>query len=103
MCQARSDLDAGGSVAFDRSGTRALIFTRQTMALRLACNRFIKQVSSPAAVSSVKSTVLRSFALAATETSAPDGSAPSVFDKIISLTIVDPSGARRKINGMVGK
>jgi hypothetical protein len=33
----------------------------------------------------------------------PCDEAPSVFDKIISLTIVDPSGARRKINGMVGK
>ena len=29
--------------------------------------------------------------------------APSIFDKIISLTIVDPSGARRKINGVVGE
>ena len=28
---------------------------------------------------------------------------PTVFDKLISLTIVDPSGARRKIPAMVGK
>jgi hypothetical protein len=29
--------------------------------------------------------------------------APSVFDNLINLTIVDPSGARRKIPGLVGK
>jgi hypothetical protein len=29
--------------------------------------------------------------------------APSVFDKLISLTVVDPGGARRKIPGLVGK
>jgi len=51
-----------------------------------------------------KSTTYRSFAAAAQESPlAPGASAPSIFDKIISLTIVDPSGARRKINGMVGE
>jgi hypothetical protein len=29
--------------------------------------------------------------------------APSVFDKLIKLTIVDPSGARRKIPALVGE
>jgi hypothetical protein len=47
---------------------------------------------------------VRSFAAAPAVTEdASSGVAPTVFDKIISLTIVDPSGARRKINGMVGK
>ena len=77
------------------------------MALRLTCNRLMKQMSCPAAVrvASGKSMALRSFAAAASEESAstPGASAPSVFDKIISLTVVDPSGARRKINGMVGE
>ena len=31
------------------------------------------------------------------------GSVPSVDDLIIKLTFVDPSGARRKVNGLVGK
>lgn len=54
---------------------------------------------------SATTTALRSFAAAAAPESslAPGANAPSVFDKIISLTIVDPSGARRKINGVVGK
>lgn len=29
--------------------------------------------------------------------------APTVFDKIIQLTFVDPSGARRKVPGVVGE
>ncbi len=33
----------------------------------------------------------------------PPSTAPTVFDKLISLMIVDPSGARRKIPAMVGK
>lgn len=69
------------------------------MALRLTSSRLMRTASA-------KSTVLlRSFAAAAAQESplAPGASAPSVFDKIISLTIVDPSGARRKINGVVGK
>jgi hypothetical protein len=35
--------------------------------------------------------------------SSTSAAAPSVFDKLISLTIVDPSGARRKIPGLVGE
>ena len=67
------------------------------MALRLTCNRLMR-------VASGKSMALRSFAAAAEESaSTPGAAAPSVFDKIISLTVVDPSGARRKINGMVGE
>lgn len=45
---------------------------------------------------------LRSFATAPV-VSPQTGAAPTVFDKIISLTIVDPSGARRKIKGMIGE
>lgn len=33
---------------------------------------------------------------------APDNS-PSVKDLLINLTFVDPSGARRKVTGLVGK
>ena len=68
------------------------------MALRLTSSRLMRTASA-------KSTALRSFAAAAAQESplAPGASAPSVFDKIISLTIVDPSGARRKINGVVGE
>ena len=32
-----------------------------------------------------------------------DAPAPTVFDKTIQLTFVDPSGARRKVPGYVGK
>jgi len=32
-----------------------------------------------------------------------DSTTPTVFDKIVLLTIVDPSGARRKIPGIIGK
>ncbi|MGK3736826.1 MAG: hypothetical protein ACI90V_003669 [Bacillariaceae sp.] len=77
------------------------------MALRLACNRLAKHIScSPAAAGRTgRNMALRSFATAGSEESASalGGTTPSVFDKIISLTIVDPSGARRKINGMVGE
>mmetsp|Transcript_12344 Transcript_12344/g.26118 ORF Transcript_12344/g.26118 Transcript_12344/m.26118 type:complete len:175 (+) Transcript_12344:174-698(+) len=66
------------------------------MALRLTCNRLMRAASG-------KSMALRSFAATASEEMPPGASAPSIFDKIISLTIVDPSGARRKINGVVGK
>jgi hypothetical protein len=72
------------------------------MALRLACNRLAKHIScSPAAAGRTgRNMALRSFATAGSEESASalGGTTPSVFDKIISLTIVDPSGARRKIN-----
>eukprot|EP00539_Tryblionella_compressa_P001355 CAMPEP_0178746102 /NCGR_PEP_ID=MMETSP0744-20121128/7637_1 /TAXON_ID=913974 /ORGANISM="Nitzschia punctata, Strain CCMP561" /LENGTH=178 /DNA_ID=CAMNT_0020399305 /DNA_START=49 /DNA_END=585 /DNA_ORIENTATION=- len=69
------------------------------MAFRLACKRFMTQQSHSVAV--VNKTAVRSFA-AAPAVSETAGSAPTVFDKMISLTIVDPSGARRKINGMIG-
>eukprot|EP00538_Stauroneis_constricta_P011937 CAMPEP_0119561340 /NCGR_PEP_ID=MMETSP1352-20130426/17281_1 /TAXON_ID=265584 /ORGANISM="Stauroneis constricta, Strain CCMP1120" /LENGTH=170 /DNA_ID=CAMNT_0007609517 /DNA_START=45 /DNA_END=557 /DNA_ORIENTATION=+ len=41
----------------------------------------------------------RALSAAATTTTSD---APSVFDKLVTLTIVDPSGARRKIPGLVG-
>lgn len=34
---------------------------------------------------------------------AKDAKMPSIKDSIISLTFVDPSGARRKVPGMVGE
>ena len=71
------------------------------MALRLAAKRFVTQQPRLASVAASNQTA-RMFAAAAPEV-VPDGKAPSVFDKIISLTIVDPSGARRKINGMIGE
>ena len=70
------------------------------MALRLTCNRLMRTAVSSGRSST--STQLRSFG-AAESPLAPGAAAPSVFDKIISLTIVDPSGARRKINGLVGE
>lgn len=79
------------------------------MALRLACNQLAKHMAgSPAAAAAGRTgrnMALRSFATAGSEESASaiGGTIPSVFDKIISLTVVDPSGARRKINGMVGE
>ena len=79
------------------------------MALRLACNQLAKHMAgSPAAAAAGRTgrnMALRSFATAGSEESASaiGGTTPSVFDKIISLTVVDPSGARRKINGMVGE
>jgi hypothetical protein len=55
---------------------------------------------SPAGLA--KTVGLRCFA-AGPPVTVESGAAPSVFDKIISLMIVDPSGARRKIKGMVGE
>ena len=42
---------------------------------------------------------VRAFGVASISESA----SPTVFDKLISLTIVDPNGARKKIPAMVGK
>jgi hypothetical protein len=70
------------------------------MALRLTCSRLMR--TAVASGKSSTSTQLRSFA-AQESPLAPGAPVPSVFDKIISLTIVDPSGARRKINGLVGE
>ena len=61
------------------------------MALRLASKRLLAPQAHRLAV--------RAFGAAAPATS----DAPSVFDNLINLTIVDPSGARRKIPGLVGK
>lgn len=71
------------------------------MALRLTCNRLMRAASGQSNRLGLQAT--RTFGAAAEATPAVGASAPSVFDKIISLTIVDPSGARRKINGVVGK
>ena len=81
------------------------------MALRLACKKFMTQQQHQLLLSkSLPTTFInssyRSFAAAAAASPTPvedTSTAPTVFDKIISLTIVDPSGARRKINGTVGK
>jgi hypothetical protein len=80
------------------------------MALRLACQQFMKRQQSRVVTSAVVVPVVtqqqqhRCFAAESTSPALkPGDEAPSVFDKIISLTIVDPSGARRKINGMVGE
>jgi hypothetical protein len=58
------------------------------MAFQLAAKRLLSRHLSVA--------VARTFSSTA-------AAAPSVFDKLISLTIVDPSGARRKIPGLVGE
>jgi hypothetical protein len=61
------------------------------MALRLASKRLL-------------SPQIRQIASRALFSTAPaEDVAPTVFDKLISLTIVDPSGARRKIPGLVGE
>ncbi|KAL3790367.1 hypothetical protein HJC23_002753 [Cyclotella cryptica] len=54
------------------------------------------------------STSLRSMAAAASPAVVPSANAyangpPSVFDKIVKITIIDPSGARRIIPAMVGQ
>ena len=60
------------------------------MAFRLISNRLItRQVPSFAS---------RAFSAAPASTEAP-----TVFEKLIKLTIVDPSGARRQIPAMVGE
>mmetsp|Transcript_109796 Transcript_109796/g.153868 ORF Transcript_109796/g.153868 Transcript_109796/m.153868 type:complete len:171 (-) Transcript_109796:71-583(-) len=61
------------------------------MALRFASRKLLQQHGPRLA--------LRTFSASP---SAATSDAPSVFDKLISLTVVDPSGARRKIPGMVG-
>lgn len=72
------------------------------MTLRLTCNRFMRAAAAASGRSTTTTIGLRSFGAAA-ETPEVGAPAPSIFDKIISLTIVDPSGARRKINGVVGE
>jgi len=58
------------------------------MVFRLVSSRFIRQKVS---------------GLAGRAFSTPSASAaPTVFDKLINLTVVDPSGARRKIPALVG-
>jgi hypothetical protein len=86
------------------------------MALRLVCQQFMKRqqprVVTAVSVTSVTSTTqqqqhqqqqFRFLAVESSPSLKPGDEAPSVFDKIISLTIVDPSGARKKINGLVGE
>jgi len=69
------------------------VYCIRKMALRLASKKILGQVP--------QLTATRAFAAGAAPS--PDGPAPTVFDKLISLTIVDPSGARRKIPAMVGE
>ena len=71
------------------------------MALRLACKRFV--TTQQPRFASVGNQALRTFAAAAPAEVIDPSKPPTVFDKIISLTIVDPSGARRKINCMIGE
>ena len=61
---------------------------RRSMSLRLFSNKLVS--------SQAKKLATRALSSAA---AAPT---PTVFDKLINLTIVDPSGARRKIPAMVG-
>ena len=72
------------------------------MALRLTCNRLMRTAASKSTAQRFQAMALRSFG-AESPAMEPGAPAPSIMDKIISLTIVDPSGARRKINGVVGK
>lgn len=67
------------------------------MALQLASKRLLAR-HIPAAVAR---TFTSAYPSASAATESPSSS-PTVFDKVISLTIVDPSGARRKIPGLVG-
>lgn len=89
------------------------------MALRFAVQKSFARASSmmssnmvtsrfwtaAAAVPRVGTATTRGFAADATVEPAPSpgAAAPTVMDKLISLVIVDPSGARRRINGMIGK
>lgn len=65
------------------------------MALRLAGKRLIQS-----AAPQVNRTALFSTAAVATP---PATEAPSVKDVTIGLTFIDPSGARRKVPGLVGE
>lgn len=64
------------------------------MALRLLSKKLVSQAAP-------QLTAARAFGTAAPPPTTD--AIPSVFDNLISLTIVDPSGARRKIPAMVGK
>lgn len=66
------------------------------MALRLVGKRLIQS-----AVPQMRRTALLSTASAVA--SPPAAAAPSVKDVTIGLTFIDPSGARRKVPGLVGK
>jgi hypothetical protein len=81
------------------------INNKNKMALRLACKRFVavqQQSVAHSATNVAKMVTIRSFAAAAPAIPFDPTVPATVFDKMINLTIVDPSGARRKIKGMVG-
>ncbi|GKY95176.1 hypothetical protein MPSEU_000481000 [Mayamaea pseudoterrestris] len=55
------------------------------------------------ATGSLRSTALSRVYFSANAAAATAPAAPSVKDLLIDLTFVDPSGARRKVTGLVGK
>lgn len=66
--------------------------------------RFTRSTSVAAAKRIYASTTAyRSLSDSAVAANASAGGPPSVFDKIVNLTIIDPSGARRSIPAMVGQ
>lgn len=68
------------------------------MALRLAGKRLIQSAAYTHSHSS-RTALLSTAAVAQPAASA----APSVKDAIVDLTFIDPSGARRKVPGLVGE
>ena len=45
----------------------------------------------------------RTMSSSAVSSTSEGGGPPSVFDSVVTLTFVDPSGARRKVAGLIGE
>mmetsp|Transcript_29278 Transcript_29278/g.70546 ORF Transcript_29278/g.70546 Transcript_29278/m.70546 type:complete len:200 (+) Transcript_29278:81-680(+) len=85
-------------LAVQKSFTRAVVAAGYNSGVRRS--GWAAAASASASASSPMAT--RGFAAEAAPTPSASDATPTVMDKLISLTVVDPSGARRKINGMVG-
>uniref|UniRef100_A0A7R9Z849 Uncharacterized protein n=1 Tax=Pseudictyota dubia TaxID=2749911 RepID=A0A7R9Z849_9STRA len=72
------------------------------MALRLVSQRLFTQ-SAISARKAASASLLRAANSTAVASSTATSELPSVHDVMINLTFVDPSGARRKVPGIIGK
>mmetsp|Transcript_32155 Transcript_32155/g.96346 ORF Transcript_32155/g.96346 Transcript_32155/m.96346 type:complete len:181 (-) Transcript_32155:382-924(-) len=72
------------------------------MALRLVSQRVLAQ-SANSVRKAASASLLRTASTAAVAHSTAESEIPSVRDVMLGLTFVDPSGARRKVPGIIGK
>jgi len=72
------------------------------MALRLVSQRVLAQ-SANSVRKAASASLLRTASTAAVAHSTAESEIPSVRDVMLGLTFVDPSGARRKVPGIIGE